>query len=261
MMSMTGLGMVANLRRSAKGTSGSFVDTWGGRFNIAGMKWRNQLLALFCLLVFVGFGILYFRLWVVQKPFGIILFVGEGLSPSRLAATRIYSAGADTPLAIDSLSFSALLTNHSRDFAVADEAAAATAFATGMKVNNRSIGLDPNGKALTDLFELARETGRATGLVTDRSLTNPTASAFWTHATAPSDPDKIARDLALNGMIDIALGGGAQNFVPTTKGGQRKDEADLLLETRRNGFDVVRTKAELESIPGWRRQPANNRPD
>ncbi|HEV3410692.1 MAG TPA: hypothetical protein VG095_10385 [Chthoniobacterales bacterium] len=42
------------------------------------MKWRNQLLALFCLIVFLGFGVLYFRHWVVQKPFGIILFVGEG---------------------------------------------------------------------------------------------------------------------------------------------------------------------------------------
>ena len=46
------------------------------------MKWRNQLLALFCLLGFAGLGILYFQHWVVQKPFGIILFVGEGLRPT-----------------------------------------------------------------------------------------------------------------------------------------------------------------------------------
>ena len=70
--------------------------------SIDGMKWRNQLLALFCLALFVAFGVLYFRHWVVQKPFGIILFVGEGLTPDRIAATRLYTGGANVHLAIES---------------------------------------------------------------------------------------------------------------------------------------------------------------
>lgn len=217
------------------------------------MKWRNQLVALFCLLAFAGVGVLYFQHWVVQRPFGIILFVGEGLAPGRLAATRVYAGGADTPLALDSLPFSALLTNYSNDFAAPDEAAAATALATGAKVNNRSIGLDPDGKALPNILELARQSGRATGLITDCGLTSPTAAAFWTHAATPAEQDKIARDLASGAKIDLVLGGGAQDFIPVAKGGRRRDDVDLLLEMRRNGFDVVRTKAELEAIPGWRR--------
>ena len=75
------------------------------------MKWRNQLLALFCLLAFAGLGILYFQHWVVQKPFGIVLFIGEGLTPHRLAATRVYGGGADGRLALDSMPHFALLTN------------------------------------------------------------------------------------------------------------------------------------------------------
>jgi hypothetical protein len=43
------------------------------------MKWRNQLLAFVCLLAFAGVGVIYFQHWVIRKPFGIILFVGEGL--------------------------------------------------------------------------------------------------------------------------------------------------------------------------------------
>src|SRR6202035_3299791 len=35
--------------------------------------------------------------------------------------------------------------------------------------------------------------------------------------------------------------------------GRRQDNRDLLLELRRNGYDVVRTRAELEAIPIWRR--------
>jgi hypothetical protein len=49
------------------------------------------------------------------------------------------------------------------------------------------------------------------------------------------------------------LGGGVQDFLPDTKDGTRKDGRDLLSEIRRKGFDVARTKAELEAIPGWRR--------
>ena len=65
------------------------------------MKWRNQILALFCLAIFIAFGVLYFRHWVVQKPFAIVLFVGEGLTPDRIAATRLYTGGANAHLAID----------------------------------------------------------------------------------------------------------------------------------------------------------------
>src|SRR5437588_6929746 len=100
------------------------------------MKWRNQLLALFCLLAFAGLGVLYFQHWVVQKPFGIVLFVGEGLAPASVAAARVFAGGADTPLALDSLPYTALVTNYSQDFATPDSAAAATAIATGVKVNN-----------------------------------------------------------------------------------------------------------------------------
>src|SRR5207244_6106566 len=34
---------------------------------------------------------------------------------------------------------------------------------------------------------------------------------------------------------------------------ERQDGRDLLLELRRNGFDIVRTRTELEAIPAWRR--------
>jgi alkaline phosphatase len=217
------------------------------------MKWRNQLLALFCLIAFAVGGVFYFRHWVIQKPFGIILFIGEGLTPGRLAATRIYAGGADTPLALDLMPHLALLTNYSNDFAAPDQAAAATAIATGVKVNNRLISCEPDGKPLQTLIEHARHAGRATGLVTNVSLTDPTAAAFYAHTTDQNDRSAIARQITENSKIDLVLGGGMEDFLPESKGGRRQDETDLLLEIRRNGFDLVRTKAELEVIPNWRR--------
>lgn len=217
------------------------------------MKWRNQLLALFCLVLFAAFGVFYFKHWVVQKPFGIILFVGEGLSPGRLAATRVYAGGADAPLSLDSMPHVALVRNYSNDFAAPDRAAAATALAAGVKVNNKSIGVDPGGVPVANLIELARRAGRATGLVTDGSLTNPTIAAFYAHSPDPAGQAEIARQMAESAEIDLVLGGGAREFLPDAKDGNRKDGRDLLLEIRRKGFDLVRSKAELEAIPDWRR--------
>src|SRR5438105_2501968 len=147
------------------------------------MKWRNQLLALLCLAVFAGLGVLYFKHWVVQKPFGIILIIGEGLAPERIALTRVYVGGADAHLALDGMPHVALVKNHANDFAVSDQAAAASALATGTKVNNRAISVDPNGKPLSSILELARKSGRATGLVTNGSITNATCAAFYAHAS------------------------------------------------------------------------------
>jgi alkaline phosphatase len=215
------------------------------------MKWRNQLLALFCLILFAAFGVLYFQHWVVQKPFGIILFIGEGLAPGRLAATRVYAGGADKPLALDSMPHLALVTNYSNDFAAPDRGAAAAALATGVKANNKSIGIEPHGTA-TNLIELARGAGRATGLITDGNITNPTAAAFYARGPNQNGPE-IARQMTDGSAIDLVLGGGAGDFLPEAKDGNRRDGRDLLLEIRRKGIDLVRSKPELEAIPGWRR--------
>lgn len=217
------------------------------------MKWRNQLLAIVCLGVFVGLGVLYFQHWVVQRSFGIILMIGEGLAPERIALTRLHAGGADTRLALDGMPHVALVTNYSRDFAVADQAAAATAMATGAKVNNRSVSIDSSGKALETILELAHERGRATGLISDRSLTDPTCAAFYAHSNNPTDTEEIARQLVEGGKIDIALGANTAEFVPEAKNGRRQDGRDLLLELRGNGFDIVRSRAELDAIPAWRR--------
>src|SRR5471030_2632166 len=93
------------------------------------MNLRNQLLALFCLMVFIGTGVIFFHTWVVQKPFGVILFVGDGLVTENLTAARLYNDGADHRLTMDTFPHLALVTNYANDFAVPDSPAAATAIA------------------------------------------------------------------------------------------------------------------------------------
>lgn len=215
------------------------------------MKLRNQLLALFLLLLFIAFGFLFFRNWVVQKPFGIILFVGDGLSTDSLTAARLYKGGASQRLTLESLKHLALLRNDSADFAVPDEAAAATAIATGVKVNNKSIALDPSGKELASILQLAHEAGRATGIVTNGNLTDASVAAFYAHTNDPTDVQGIASQFVDRAKVDIALGGGLAYFTPESKSGARKDGRDLWLELRSKSYSLVRTKAELESTPAF----------
>ncbi len=216
------------------------------------MKWRNQLLALSCLLVFFAFGVLYFRHWVVQKPFGIILFIGAGLDPARLAAARVQAAEPDAPLAIDSLPYSALLSTYGRGSTTPDQAAAASALATGVRIRSGAIGVNANGKKLVNLLELARKNGRMTGLVTNALLTDPTPASFYAHTSTGDDRHELARELVEDVDLDVVLGGGAADFLPSKKEGRRSDEKNLLLHLRSSGFELVQNLDELEAVPRWR---------
>src|SRR4051812_39094459 len=110
------------------------------------MKLRNQLLALTCLLAFCALGYFYVRAWVVQKPFGVILFVSDGMLARHLTIARLYEGGAEAQLNLESFPNVALLRNSATDYSVPDDAAAATAIATGTRVPHRSIGVDAGGQ-------------------------------------------------------------------------------------------------------------------
>ena len=216
------------------------------------MKLRNQLLALVCLLVFAGFGFLYVTNWVVQRPFGIILFVSDGMVARHLTAARLYEGGADHRLAMEALDSVALLNNSAHDFAVPDAAAAATALATGVKGNHRSLAIGPGGESLPTILELADAKGRGVGLVTTGSLTSPGAAAFYSHTSDARDTSATALRLLTAPMFDVVLGGGAADFLPKAKGGLRADGRDLLAELQTSGRELVRTKAALEDASTFR---------
>jgi alkaline phosphatase len=146
----------------------------------------------------------------------------------------------------------ALASPRAKDYAVADAAAAATSIATGQEVNRGSLALSPGGQPLETILQVARREGRATGLVSDTPLTDATAAAFFARASDARDPEALALQLLEDGMPDVMLGGGGALLTPQQQGGARRDGRDLLLEMRQRGFDIARTKAELESTPGWR---------
>ena len=213
---------------------------------------RNKIIFLTCLLVFAAGGVLIYRYWVMQKPFAVILILAENFSPSTLSAARLFAGGADFRFKMETLPHLALVSPRARDYAVADAAAAASALATGQLVNRGALSVTPEGQILETLFDVARRQGRATGLVSNTALTEPATAAFFAAGFDARDPSAIAVHLLEKAPLDLVLGGGGAQLVPSEQGGTRQDGRDLLLEARQRGYDIVRTSEELESTPGWR---------
>ncbi|MDQ6939277.1 MAG: alkaline phosphatase, partial [Verrucomicrobiota bacterium] len=113
--------------------------------------------------------------------------------------------------------------------------------------------IDSDGKSLPNLFEVARESGRMTGLVTNALVTDPTSAAFFAHTKRSDQREELARSLAQDAAIDVVLGGGAADFLPIVKGGRRGDDLDLIQEMRGRGYDVAQSLEEFDAIPRWRR--------
>ena len=212
------------------------------------MKLRNQLLALICLLLFVALGVVYFRTVATAKPFGIILFVSDGMVARHLTAARLYEGGADHRLTIDGFPHVALVRNSANDFAVPDAASAGTALATGKKVNHRRLSVDARGQPLPTLLELAREQGRRIGVVTNGRLTDPAPAAFYAHLADSREDAAIAEQFTA-AKLDLALGGGASSFQPDDKNSDKRP--DLIAAMKTQGREIVRTKAELESAAAF----------
>jgi alkaline phosphatase len=213
---------------------------------------RNKIIFLTCLFAFAGLGFVLYREWVVQKPFAVILIIAENFAPSHLSSARLFTGGADFRFRMESMPRTALSTARAADYAVADNAAAASALATGQRVNRGSLALSPEGQTLETLLVAARQAGRATGLVSDTPLTDAATAAFFARASDTRDPAALAVQLMEDGAPDVMLAGGGALLTPEAQGGARRDGRDLLLEMRQRGFDIVRNKAELENTPGWR---------
>jgi alkaline phosphatase len=217
------------------------------------MRLRNNLLALGILLLFLAFGTLYVRFWVVQRPFGIILIVSDALVSRHLTAARLYADGSAHRLALERhFPHAALVRNDSAQFAVADDASAASAMATGRKARHHTVGLDENGNSVASIAEIARGQGRAIGLVTNGRLTDPSVAAFYAHSAKADDAAAHALALLIPESFKVALGGGLDDFLPAGRGGRRRDGRDLLGGLHQPAWELIRTRAELESASAYR---------
>ncbi len=189
-----------------------------------------------------------------ERAENVILMIGDGMGESQVLATRLFYAGRDGRLAMETLPIYSQASTLAANRVVTDSAAAATAFATGTRTDTGRIAQDPAGRStLADsLLLLARGAGKSTGLITDVWLAHATPAPFAASVPSRRMMNEIAEQYLANG-VDVLLGGGESNFRPQGASGthcapgrtQRTDGRDLVAEAARLGYQVVANEAQI----------------
>jgi alkaline phosphatase len=91
---------------------------------------------------------------------------------------------------------------------VTDSAAAGTALATGVKTYNNAINYDNFGEKLTNIGDLAVDSGRALGVVSSVQWSHATPAAFAAHNPNRNDYEGISKEMIESGKASVIMGGG-----------------------------------------------------
>jgi alkaline phosphatase len=196
----------------------------------------RSLLTLFGFLSLLPFAV------HAQVPGKVILFIGDGAGVSYWTLARF----ASEDLAINEFRVVGLVDTRASNARITDSAAAATAYACGVRTYNGAIGVDPDTVSVPTVLEQARDRGWATGLVATSSVTHATPASFAAHVPLREMEFEIARQMVESG-VDVLLGGGRRWFSART----RPDGADLvgrLSRTHTAAMDVDQLRSvDLES--------------
>jgi len=183
----------------------------------------------------------------VGRARNVIFYAYDGLTYEDLATARYYAARHmdGRMLEIERLmrrGSSGSMLPHSLTAVVTDSAAASTAWSTGRKVVNGAVSMYPGEQPLTHILELARDAGRATGLITTTRITHATPAGWASKVPDRGMEDEIAAQYLEFGP-DVLLGGGARFFHPEG----RRDGRDLFAAFRQRGYAVLGTAEELRT--------------
>ncbi|KAL7015736.1 hypothetical protein ACKWTF_016637 [Chironomus riparius] len=184
----------------------------------------------------------------------IIIMVGDGMGLSSQMAARSYIKDVNFELSFEKFPFSGLAKIYCVNYQVPDSASTATALFSGIKtnymvlgvtadVNVRNCSASKNEKfQVPSIFKYAQDAGKSTGIVTNTRITHATpagayataASRNWEgNANTPDGCDDIGLQLIHGNIgrnLDVILGGGSRYLLPTSRGGRRTDERNLINE-------------------------------
>ncbi len=205
-------------------------------------------------------GLTSFRPGGERAPRNVIFINGDGMAAAHREAARLFHAGQDGRLVMDTFPASGQLTTSPDDpeTAITDSAAGASAWATGVRTYNGAISVDPEGNPLPTLGTQAKRAGKATGLVTTAQVTDASPAAFFSTSVDRAAQDDIARQYLEVSRPDVILGGGEDWWLPAGNPGAYPDQppkdptegsrgtaGDLIARARSDGYRYVSTAAQL----------------
>ena len=220
----------------------------------------------------------------------VILFVGDGMSLTTVAAARIYAgqrdggSGEENLLSWEHFPATAFSRTYNTNAQTPDSAGTMTAMASGVKSHIGAIGVsagamndcaESRGKRVQSWLALAADAGMATGIVTTARLTHATPAALYAHVpnrnweSDASTPDAAkaagCTDIASQfidfvrdtGGPQVVLAGGAREFLPAEEvmpgvRGKRGDGRNLIAEWQalNPAGEFVHTTTQFEAARG-----------
>ncbi len=138
----------------------------------------------------------------------VILMIGDGMGSEHVWAAWLANGGK---LNITTLPVTGFSVTTSSSHLVTDSAAGGTAIACGCKTKNGQLGITAEGKRVDSLAEYMRRSGKSTGLVVTKSITDATPAAFYAHVESRRETAAIA-DALVKSDFAVIVGGGSADF-------------------------------------------------
>ncbi|XP_012060588.1 PREDICTED: alkaline phosphatase, tissue-nonspecific isozyme [Atta cephalotes] len=203
--------------------------------------------------------------WNLKKAKNVILFVGDGMSPDTIAASRIYRGGEISRLAWEHFPHIGILKTYTTNQQVPDSASSATALFGGVKTNYEVVGVDVNVELnnceaslnvnyhVDSFIAWAQAADKVTGFVTNTRVTHATPAPLYAHCAnrrweCESNMPKnaigckdIARQLVENEPgknIRVIMGGGRQ-VMKSNVSASEFDPIDTWACYRQDGRDLI----------------------
>lgn len=169
-------------------------------------------------------------------PKNVIICVGDGMGFEAVKAASYYASGEIGTLSFEQFPYIAEIATHAANTPMTDSAAAATAIATGHKVNNGVISMEipGSGTPLKTLLEISQDLNKRTGLVSTTYITHATPAAFGAHNAQRNNLGEIAHDYLHATRPNVIFGGGGN--------GLTEERAEIA------GYTVVSNREELLNL-------------
>ncbi len=176
---------------------------------------KKLFLTVFCALFFISTS------FAKEEPKNVILFIADGTGPTimnlliqyaKLAPKSPFKDRTSTLEKLINEGKLSLVNNDTAFSIVTDSAAAATQFETGYKTKPEAVGVDKDFKPVDSVLMLAKEQGKATGLLTDTYVLDATPAGLFGHAKNRRDYTTLSKNI-LEVKPDVVMGGGFNHFV------------------------------------------------
>jgi alkaline phosphatase len=186
----------------------------------------------FCTLIFAGCASKINHASKKPQVKNIILLIGDGMGLSQVSTAFFYK---DTVPNFQRFNSIGLIKTSSASDLITDSAAGATAFSTGVKSYNGSIGMSNDTIPQKTIVEMVSESGMKTGIIATSSITHATPASFYAHVKSRELSEEIATWLPKS-ELDYFAAGGLKFFT------KRSDKINYLKKLEDSGF-IIETES------------------